>query len=278
MLKKFKKHEEKIDGLQLPERITYLLKDYNFYKLIRNYSTSCCVYRAIKKGYPTLYLKIGKNLYEEKIRLSWLEYKLTIPNIIEYLQTKSKEYLLLTEIPGLAGDDKKWLANFNCFVEVLVEQINKMHSLPVENCPFVSRLDTLLASAEYITRHELIDLRKLSEEYRHRTTAELFKELLQLQPSNEEIAFTHGDLCLPNILIQEKVSVGFIDWNRAGLSDPYRDIALLNRSICSNFGLRYSQIFLGSYSKEIDVQKIKFYTLLDQFSMELCKKNVEFKH
>lgn len=273
MTRIFKKHEEMIDAPRLPTNIASFLHGYTFFRFVRNYPTPTNIYRVVKAGYSTLFLKAGGGLGSEKERLSWLKNKLLIPTVVAYSTLENQEYLLLTEVPGLPADDKKWLTNIASLVELLAEQVHVIHSLPTTGCPFDTRLNILMANAERIVRHQLLDSRYLSETYRHRTINDLFTNLLQLRPENEHIVFTHGDLCLPNILIQQGASAGFVDWGLAGLSDPYRDLALIARSIRSNLGEKWLQLFFDTYAHEVDERKIEFYTLLDQFTMTRYTSN-----
>ncbi len=267
----FIKHYEKVGAPLLSKDIAPFLRGYTFFRLVRNYPALTDVYRTIKTGYPTLFLKIGKGLNSEQKRLSWLKRKLLVHGVVAYSSLKKQDYLLLTEVPGLPADDKKWYTNIHSLVEILAEQVHVIHSLPPIDCPFYARLDTLMANAERIVRHQILDSRYLSEAYRHRTIDDLYSNLLHLHPANELIVFTHGDLCLPNILIQQGGSAGFVDWGMAGLSDPHRDFALLARSIRSNFGDKCVRLFFDAYGNEVNEQKIEFYTLLDQFTIARCR-------
>lgn len=273
MTRKFHKHEERVNTPILPPDIAPFLYEYKFFRLVRNYPTVAHVFRAVKAGNPTLFLKVGMDLGPEFERLSWLEGRLTVPTIVAYSARDKHEYLLLTQIPGLPADDKKWVSNTAGLVETLVEEVNTIHSLPRADCPFDASLDTLMADAEGIFRHQLLDPRRLSEAYRHRTISDLFGNLLRLRPANEHIVFTHGDLCLPNVLIRQEASAGFVDWGLAGLSDPHRDLALLARSIHSNLGEKWLRLFFDLYGHEVDKRRIEFYTLLDQFTKARCRQS-----
>ena len=48
--------------------------------------------------------------------------------------------------------------------------------------------------------------------------------------------FVHGDLCLPNILVENGALSGIVDWGRAGFGDPFQDLALAVRSLTHNLG------------------------------------------
>jgi kanamycin kinase/aminoglycoside 3'-phosphotransferase-2 len=71
---------------------------------------------------------------------------------------------------------------------------------------------------------------------------------------------------LPNIIINGTGISGFIDWGRAGISDPYQDIALAIRSLRFNWGDEYVKSMVKAYGiDEPDWEKVEFYILLDEF-------------
>jgi aminoglycoside phosphotransferase len=81
-------------------------------------------------------------------------------------------------------------------------------------------------------RKKLVDESDFDQSRRGRTVSELFDELVSTLPKEQEVVFTHGDYCLPNIIVTAEWNIsGFIDLSRAGLGDRYRDLALACRSI-----------------------------------------------
>lgn len=80
------------------------------------------------------------------------------------------------------------------------------------------------------------------------------------------MAFTHGDYCLPNIMLGDGAVTGFIDLGRAGIADRYTDLALAARSIRHNTGdEQLVGVFLEAYVlSEVNWRKIDYYTLLGE--------------
>ena len=74
-------------------------------------------------------------------------------------------------------------------------------------------------------------------------------------------SFVHGDLCLPNILINSKNDIaGFIDLDNAGLGDPWYDYAWLLWSLEYNLKTNlYNEKLLNELGIEYDDEKYSQY-------------------
>ena len=87
---------------------------------------------------------------------------------------------------------------------------------------------------------------------------------------NQQLVFTHGDYCLPNLFVKGERISGFIDLGRSGLADPYQDIALCYRSLLHNLTQagqdwhRYVSLFFQELELTPDWEKIRYYILLDE--------------
>lgn len=233
---RFRMHEEVVRTPSLPPQIDSLLSGYTFFKLVRNYPVPSFVYRAVKDGYPTFYLKVGPTLSAERMRLLWLDGKLSVPKVVASSRQDGQEYLLLTELAGVTADYENFDTDTTSLVELIAEGVRTIHSVAVTNCPFDATVESFMLIAERIVRLNLLDQKDLSVTYRDRTIEDLYNSLLRLRPNNEQIVFTHGDYCLPNILIQQGKISGFVDLGLSGLGDPYRDLTLIVRSIRRNLG------------------------------------------
>ena len=84
-----------------------------------------------------------------------------------------------------------------------------------------------------------------------------------MRPQTEDLVLTHGDYCLPNILLHNGQLSGFIDLGRAGVADRHQDLALAVRSLAYNFGEGWAPLLFAAYGIEPDETKLAFYTRLD---------------
>ena len=74
-------------------------------------------------------------------------------------------------------------------------------------------------------------------------------------------SFVHGDLCLPNILVDENNKLaGFIDLGNAGLGDPWYDLSWLLWSLEYNLKTnKYNKILLDKLNIEFNKEKYNLY-------------------
>ena len=126
-------------------------------------------------------------------------------------------------------------------------------------------LDRMLQEADRNVADGIVDEADFDDE-RGRSAAELFEELMLRSRPEEDLVFTHGDYCLPNVIIDGEEVSGFVDWGRAGVADRYKDIALIVRSLEYNTGRDLRAMFFEAYGlPSPDADKIEYYKLLDEF-------------
>ncbi len=221
-----------------------------------------------------LYLKIAyinhpDSLQREKDVLEWLSGKIPVPKVRYYKKHNSYEYLLLSEIKGEGSHHHTYNNDIKSVVDLLGKGMKIIHNVSIEGCPFDRRIEETIKEAEKRVSLGLVDEDEFLIKYSGITVGKLFDLLLSRMPAirdKQENVFTHGDYCLPNIIINESGISGFIDWGRAGVSDPYQDIALAIRSLRFNWGDEFVKSMIRAYGiEELDWDKVEFYILLDEF-------------
>ena len=262
-----RRHERLVTLPELPPEMADVLTGYACFRVVRSYPVPSQVYRCVSAGSPTFYLKTATNLGTERDRLRWLEGRLPVPRVVAYAQGRGQDFVLLTEMPGAPADCSVWRRDARRLVGLLAEGVHAVHSVPTMDCPFDASVDRLLDAAERAVRLGLVDQTSFSSAYRRITPHDLFKILLRLRPRTDRVVFTHGDCCLPNILIRPGLPAGFVDLGMAGLGDPHRDLALVAVSIRRNLGGRWVENFLRAYGLEPDQAKMEFYAILSEFAM-----------
>lgn len=253
----------------LPERLKEMIKSCDWQRITIGMSASRTYRLTGENGVYFLKVQsveVDTGLFDEKERIEWLQGKLPVPKLLFYDKDEWNEYMLLSEVAGVIASDKHYETMLPQLMEQLGAGLRAVHAVDIEDCPFDRRLDTVLQEAYRRAKDGLVDEDDFDVERAGMTAVALYGQLVELRPAEEELVFTHGDYCLPNIMLDQGQISGFIDWGGAGVADKYQDIALAERSITYNFGGQYVPLFLEAYGlSEADREKMKYYKLLDEF-------------
>lgn len=224
------------------------------------------------KSKQNMYLKVMPKILERSLSREagisrWLAGKLPVPEVIALTEDNENEYLLTSEIKGAPSCDPSFADSMPMLVKLLAEGLRMVHGVDTEGCPFDRSLDVRVKEAEYSVKNRLVNEDKFDEIRRGRKAGDLYRELMATRPSYEELVFTHGDYCLPNIIINNGAVSGFIDMGRGGVADRYQDLALAARSLAFNFDKKWIPHLFSEYGIDnIDYDRIEFYQLMDEFN------------
>lgn len=144
--------------------------------------------------------------------------------------------------------------------------LRDLHALPAASCPFDRTLSVTLVAAQQVV--DLHDLDALLSAASRASASE-----------QSDLVVCHGDACLPNVLVDPDTlrPTGIVDVGRLGVADRHQDLALATRSLADpdlnpDFGPDSADAFLDSYvsatgldPSRVDVGRLKFYRLLDEF-------------
>jgi aminoglycoside phosphotransferase len=260
------------EALSLPHEVSPLLSGATLSQVTVGRSGSK-VYLACVAGQPVCYLKIacrpfGEDLADESTRLNWLRGRLPVPEVLAFARNNEHSYLLLSAVSGTMACDATFAAHASALVPLLAAGLRQIHQLDIAGCPFDMRLDHRIAQAERRMRAGAVDEEDFDANRRGLSAETLFEQLLRARPAQEDLVFTHGDFCLPNVIIDRarRRVAGFLDWSRAGVADRYQDLALAARSLASDFGPDYVPLLWEAYGlQQPDAAKVSYYQLLDEF-------------
>lgn len=231
------------------------------------------VYRLYDEQEPISFLKVGPRetlttLAADVARLRWLVNRLPAPQVLAYHEDEQTCYLLTSVVPGTDTATLAERADTDIaqVVRLLAQGLRQVHAVPIHDCPFDQRLASEIEYVSERVAHGLVDEHMIGGPWSGRTVLDLFAELLATAPAQEDLVFTHGDYCLPNILLADNQVSGFVDLGRAGVGDRYRDLALAQRSLIRNCGAVWVPFFFTEYGlPQPDEAKLTFYQLLDEF-------------
>lgn len=228
------------------------------------------------REYGKVYLKIaapesGIDLEREKELLDWLNGRLPVPKVLYFEQDNGKDYLLVSEIEGVdcavftaQSTQDSEILNLAAQLSVCLRQI---HAVSIEDCPFPQNLSVKLRHAKERIAQGWVDETDFKEEHLGKSADEIYRWLAEQNIGDEDLVFTHGDFCLPNIIINNNKINGIIDWERGGVADRYQDIALFFRSFALNTENAFDveEVFCTHYGiSRLDKEKIRFYIDLDE--------------
>lgn len=212
----------------------------------------------------------------EIIMLQYLNQKINVPKIITTINTKDINYLLMEKIKGQMACDDSYLSDFEELVSLIVDTLQKLWSIEINDCPSNCQLAWKLKQAQANIEQNKVDMNNCQAETfgenGFKNPMELLEYLKNNQPE-EDLVFSHGDLCLPNMIVDGQKKVYLIDLGKAGVADRYQDIALVYRSLKNNLeGLYGNKIYQNYYLNllfeklglEPDWEKINYYILLDE--------------
>jgi len=226
------------------------------------------VFRLTMPDRRLLFLKHAPPVGElslEAQRLRWLRGKVSVPEVVAFACGDGDEYLLTTALVGVNGADAApHRPDEVC--RALAHALKQLHRSDANGCPFDHTVDAMIERARRRTHAGLVAEADFDEERLGRTATDLLVELDATRPADEARALTHGDACLPNVIVDGARFSGFVDCGRAGIADPYQDLALAARSIDDNLGAGRSEVFFREYGlPNPDRAKLVFYRLLDEF-------------
>lgn len=224
-----------------------------------------------------LKIEIRSDYVEKQVKImQWLEDKLPAPKVLAYEIQEDKSFLLMSRVYGDMACAEYYLEHPKVLLKALAEALHMMWSLDISDCPIVRDLDAELDEGKYRVKNGLVDVADAEPttfaEGGFESPAHLLQWLEENRPENE-LVFSHGDFCLPNVLLTDGEVSGFIDLGDAGVGDRWRDIALCYRSLKHNFdgtfgGKVYEDfnpdMLFEALGIEPDWEKLNYYILLDE--------------
>ncbi len=227
-------------------------------------SASIYHYTKYDQDYYLKIEKINNEFEHEQIIMQWLQEKLPVPKIIAQTKENGYDYLLMTKAKGEMSCSEHFLNKPEELVTLLAKGIKMLQEVNISDCPFECTLKKKLITAKERIELGQIDTSDWERDTPFNTPEELYEYLANNQ-HKEEMVFSHGDYCLPNIFLSDDKVSGFIDLGRSGIGDKWQDIALCVRSIKHNLkDDHYIDLFFEHLGIDANHDKVKYYILLDE--------------
>ncbi|WP_413797072.1 APH(3'') family aminoglycoside O-phosphotransferase [Streptomyces iranensis] len=214
-------------------------------------------------------------LKAEHDRVAWLSGQgVPVPRVLDWHSGDAGTCLVTSAVSGVPADQvaagdlwRSW--------ERIADVVRRLHEVSVAECPFRRDLDAMVSVARDIVARDAVNPEFLPVEQQQIPTAELLGRLTRQIPRLREqgVADTvvcHGDLCLPNIILDPQTLdvSGFIDLGRLGPADRYADLALLLANARETWTdeerARAVDVALAErYGMALDHERLRFYHHLD---------------
>ncbi|MEV0729362.1 APH(3'') family aminoglycoside O-phosphotransferase [Polymorphospora sp. NPDC050346] len=214
-------------------------------------------------------------LEAERDRVGWLSANgVPGPEVLDWWADGSGAYLVTSAVPGVPADqlsaarlDRAWAS--------IADAVRRLHDLPADRCPFTRALAGMFDTARDVVARDAVNPDFLPEEQQATPPGELLARLepqidRRLEQEVDDTVVCHGDLCLPNIMVDPDASrvTGFIDLGRLGRADRHADIALLfanaRETWTGNDQARAAErAFAARYGIDPDPERLHFYLSLD---------------
>ncbi|MGW0608375.1 APH(3'') family aminoglycoside O-phosphotransferase [Streptomyces sp. NPDC002640] len=215
------------------------------------------------------------DLRAERDRVAWLHGQgVPGPRVLDWHSGDAGACLVTSAVSGIPADQVP-AEDLRVAWEPVADAVRRLHELPVSQCPFRRGLDTMVAVARDVVARDAVTPEFLPVEQQDTPTPALLDRLTRQVPwrREQEVADTvvcHGDLCLPNIILDPRTLhvSGFIDLGRLGLADRYADLSLLLASARETWpdeerGRAADRAFAETYGIALDHDRLRFYLHLD---------------
>ncbi|MCP2299908.1 kanamycin kinase [Nocardia amikacinitolerans] len=205
------------------------------------------------------WVKRGPRATAERDRLDWLRARgIRVPEVAAF----AEDVLVLADAgaPSLAAREGDG-ATAPSIGTVMGELLRRLHALPVAECPFDGRLDTVLAQARRHVLEGLVDPDDFDDDNSDLNPEQVLERLLAERPQTEDLVVAHGDFTPPNVLENGIL----LDVGGLGVADRYRDLALAERDLREDFGDHEVRAFFAAYGLDApDWTRLDYYRLLDE--------------
>lgn len=207
--------------------------------------------------------------------LRWLDGRFSAPRVLESVLHEGWRWTVMTRISGEMSCAEPYRTDPHRLVRILADAMKQLWAVDLTGCPVDQSPGAKLDRAKRIIEKGQVDMDLVDPETfgenGFSSPADLHQWLTDNAPAFDPV-LTHGDFCLPNLLLEDWKFSGFLDLGRSGAGDRWTDIAIFWRSLRDNFGGHYGEAVPGFHPDalfdalgiEKDEKKLRYYLLMDE--------------
>jgi kanamycin kinase len=215
------------------------------------------------------FLKVASKsaLNHEAVMMNYFHSKGMTSRACNYISVENGDYLLMERIKGEPGIVEKCLNEPKKLAVVLGENLRRLHDINFDDCPKkgINFFTIPLAHKKY--KEDNLDL-WLLEYSDFNTREDAYEFLCKNENILVEDVCIHGDASLPNIILDNFIFSGFIDFDGAGIGDRHFDLMWAVWSL--NFNLNtneYKDRFLDAYGRDkFNIERYNLCIILRAFT------------
>lgn len=174
-------------------------------------------------------------LLREHKSLQTLNGKFPVPNILDFQDDGITAQILLEKVSGRPLHEMIQEWDRSKILSVVTNILQELWNVTPDVLSRMPRgLEEELQDINALLERDLINIDnfKLAAEGRH--PLEVYQQAQEILHSRQFNVLSHGDFCLPNILVTEQGKWTLIDWGKGGLSDRFRDLSSIEGSLERN--------------------------------------------
>ncbi|MEV7518908.1 APH(3'') family aminoglycoside O-phosphotransferase [Streptomyces diastaticus] len=215
------------------------------------------------------------DLVAERERVGWLSGRgVPGPRVLDWQSGDGGACLVTSAVCGVPADQVS-AADLHVAWERIADAVRRLHEVPVSQCPFRRGLEAMVGVARDVVSRDAVNREFLPVDQQQTSTVELLDRLARQVPRRREqeaadTVVCHGDLCLPNIVLDPQTLdvSGFVDLGRLGLADRHADLALLlanarETRVDEGQARAADMAFAERYGIALDHDRLRFYLGLD---------------
>ncbi|GAA4425111.1 APH(3'') family aminoglycoside O-phosphotransferase [Georgenia halophila] len=229
-----------------------------------------------ERSYAKVATAAGReDLAGERDRIAWLSRTgIGGPAVLDWSSDDDGACLVMTAVPGIPANLLD-VEKLSAVWPHLAEMVRDVHELSPDDCPFRRDLAAMMDRARDVVAKNLVATELLPVELQDLPVQDVLERLEsaygeRLADERVETVVCHGDLCLPNVMVDPETArvTGFVGVGRLGLADPYADIALLLASARETWpdddsARGADAVFATRYGASLDAGRRRFYQWLD---------------
>jgi len=208
--------------------------------------------------------ELGGVLRQEMARTAWLASRgIPVAPTLRQFADEHRVAVLTQALPGESAD-RCGLPRTR-LMRALGRALERLHALPVSDCPFDETLSVRLERARQAVEQGVVNAAHFDARNREVSPRELL-ERVTANPPAEDLVVVHGDASLSNMIVSPEGDVGFVDCGHVGRADRHLDLGIITAEIAERFGSRWVQVFLEAYGTQSwNSQKAAYYSDLYEF-------------